>query len=87
MLLETPGIAGLRAGTAVGLLVTMQRIGAAVFPMVFAAISAITSMTIGMCVVVGFAAVAAIIFLFTKETGIGREAAKKRQEEKKALSK
>ena len=85
MLLETPGIAGLRAGTATGLMLMTQRIGAAVFPIVFAAVATTTSMVVSLCVITGFAVVAAIFYLFTKETGMGREEAKRRKEEKKAL--
>jgi len=86
ILIETPGVAGLRAGTATGLLIFVMHIGGAVFPWIFTAVSELAgSISTGMIVICLLGGILCPVFMaFTKETGIGREAAKKVFAEKKA---
>jgi len=87
MLQESPGVAGLRAGTAMGVLITVSRIGAMVVPLLFAAIAGVAGMIVGISIVAGLCLFGAVFIGLAKETGIGREAANKLQEEKKAAKK
>lgn len=85
MLMESPGIAGMRSGTAMGFMLTMARLAAFVFPVIFAAIAAaVGSEIIGIAVIAGFSVIAAIFILLSKETGMGKEAAQKMIAERKA---
>jgi MFS family permease len=85
MTLESPGVAGLRAGTAVGMLTFAQYLGGAVVPFAYAGISESYSGGTAMSVVCITGAVLSIAFMLqVKETGMGREAAEKLYQEKKA---
>lgn len=79
MLMETPGVAGLRAGTAVGLLITMQRFGAALFPVLFAAVAAVTNMITSFSIIISMVFISAILYMFTKETGVNAKDKKKKE--------
>jgi MFS family permease len=85
MLQESPGIAGLRSGTALGMMNTFSKASSAIFPMVFAGFVAMTgSAVVALSLVSLFAVLASVLVMLSKETGIGREAAKLKQQEKKA---
>ncbi|NLW78664.1 MAG: MFS transporter [Ruminococcaceae bacterium] len=85
MLVESPGIAGMRAGTAYGVMLTLARLAAFGMPLLYSFInSLIGNMYISIMVIAAFAIVSAVFIMLAKETGMGREAAKKLQEEKKA---
>jgi sugar phosphate permease len=85
IMLETPGVAGIRAGTAIGLLILSMHLGGAVMPFIYTALAGHFSEPNAMVIVcIAGSLLCVSILSLTKETGMGREAAEKLYQEKKA---
>ena len=84
MLIESPGMGGMRAATALGLMSTGNRAVAAVLPMLFAFVAGIGGVIMGATVNASLVIIAAFFIFISDETGMGREAAEKAIAERKA---
>ena len=73
MLQELPQIAGVRSGTAIGILNTFSRAAAALFPMVYAYLSGVfSSHKSALSCVFLLMLISALLMSMVKETGIGK---------------
>lgn len=85
MLIESPGMGGMRTGVALGMMSTGNRAMAALLPILFGFVATHWGMVAGGTVNASITFIAALFIILSKETGMGKEAAAKAIAERKAM--